>query len=116
MNKKEIIFKIFLIVCFAVAMGYFEAVVVVYLRAILQKLPYITEPIQQVATKLANEPLYLVEQFRAILNTAIYVRWFNKKTMSQREKLLEKKRRLLYSESEAQKIVPLLLEYYQDPE
>lgn len=58
----------------------------------------------------------LVEQFRAILNTAIYVRWFNKKTMSQREKLLEKKRRLLYSESEAQKIVPLLLEYYQDPE
>lgn len=64
MNKKEIIYKIFLIVCFAIAMGFFEAVVVVYLRAIMQELPYITEPIQQVTQKLAKEPLYLIEQFR----------------------------------------------------
>jgi len=64
MNKKETIYKVLLIVCFAVAMGFFEATVVVYLRAIMQKLPYITEPIQQVAEKLTKEPLYIVEQFR----------------------------------------------------
>jgi len=64
MNKKEIIYKLLLIICFAIAMGYLEATVVVYLRAIMQKLPYIKEPIQQVAQKLAQEPLYLVEQFR----------------------------------------------------
>lgn len=64
MKKKEIIYKMLLIICFAAAMGYFEAMVVVYLRAVMQKLPYIIEPIAQVVQKLAKEPLYLIEQFR----------------------------------------------------
>lgn len=58
----------------------------------------------------------LVEQFRSLLNIAVYVRWFNIKTPKARQKLLEKRRRLKYTESEAQKIVPLLMEYCKDPE
>jgi len=58
----------------------------------------------------------IIEQFRSLLNMAVYVRWFNLKTPNARQKLLEKRRRLMYKESEAQKIVSLLLEYCKDPE
>jgi len=58
----------------------------------------------------------IIEQFRSLLNMAVYVRWFNLKTLNARQKLLEKRRRLKYTESEAQKIVPLLKEYCKDLE
>jgi len=58
----------------------------------------------------------IIEQFRSLLNIAVYVRWFNLKTLNARRKLIEKKRRLKYTESEAQQIVPLLMEYCNDPE
>ncbi len=58
----------------------------------------------------------IIEQFRSLLNMAVYVRWFNLKTLNAGQKLLEKRRRLKYTESEAQKIVPLLKEYCKDQE
>ena len=58
----------------------------------------------------------IIEEFRALLNMAVYLRWFNRKTPEARQRLLEKKRRLSYTKSEAQEIAPLLMEYCDDPE
>lgn len=58
----------------------------------------------------------LIEQYRSLLNMAVYLRWFNRKTPKARQSLLEKKRRLSYTESEAQEIMPLLMEYCKDQE
>ena len=58
----------------------------------------------------------IIEEFRALLNMAVYLRWFNRKTPEARQRLLEKKRRLSYTKSEAQEIAPRLMEYCDDPE
>jgi hypothetical protein len=58
----------------------------------------------------------IIEEFRTLLNTATYIRWFQIKTYKQRMEFLKKNRRLTYSKEEAEHIVPLLLQYYQDPE
>jgi len=58
----------------------------------------------------------IIEEYRSLLNMTVYIRWFNRKAPEARQRLLKTRRRLSYSESEAQEIVPLLGEYCNDSE
>ena len=58
----------------------------------------------------------IIEEFRDLLNAAVYIRWFSEKTLKQRLKYLNTRRRLTYSDEEVDRIKPLMEKHFKDSE
>lgn len=56
----------------------------------------------------------IVDEFRDFLNAAVYIRWFSEKTLNQRLKYLNTRRRLSYSDEEANRLIQLMEKHYKD--